>query len=136
MEKYEQMLEKIYVDLPKKISTHERFEPPVFDSFIQGKQTIIKNFTDVANTLRREPVHVLQYISRELATAGNIAGHRALLQGKFEKGQISSRLTKYIEEYVLCNECKKPDTRVVVFEGVRCKQCEVCGARSPLRPIR
>jgi len=135
MEAYEKMLEKVYEKLPEKTTKIERFEMPSFSSFIQGKQTIIKNFNEVANTLRREPNHLLKYISKELATAGNFDGRRAIFQGKFRDDQLNSRLKNYVDEYIICNECHKADTELITFEGSRYKRCEVCGARAPVKQI-
>jgi len=135
MRGYEDLLDDLYKNLPKKVSTGERFEPPRLQSFMQGSQTIVKNFTDAANALRRDPQHMLKFISKELATAGNVEGSRAILQGKFKEEQLNARLTAYIKEYVLCNECKKPDTTLTVFEGAKYKRCEVCGARAPVKSI-
>lgn len=135
METYEKMLERIYEKLPERTIKTERFEMPSFSSFIQGKQTIIKNFSEVANVLRREPNHMLKYLSKELATAGNFDGRRAVLQGKFRKEQLNSRLENYVKEYVICNECKKADTEIITFEGSKYKRCEVCGARAPVKHL-
>lgn len=129
------MLSDLYKKLPEKALKSERFEPPTFSSAIQGKQTMISNFTDVADDLRRDANHLLKYISKEMATSGNVSGHRAILQGKFGNGQLNSRLENYIKEYILCNECGKPDTSFVTVQGIKNKQCEVCGARAPVKAI-
>lgn len=132
---YEKLLDRIYKKLPEKTQTTERFEIPTFKSIIQGKQTIIQNFNEVANILRRNPNHLLKYLSKELATAGTFDKKRAVLQGKFKENLLNSRLKNYVEEYVLCNECKKPDTQIITFEGVKYKRCEACGARAPVKPV-
>lgn len=134
-EKYESLLERIYEKLPKKALAKERFEEPRFSSFVQGNQTFIRNFDDVAIALRREPSHVLKYVSKELATAGNLDGKRGILQGKFREEQLNDRLHNYIAEYVICKECKKPDTQLVSLEGVRYIRCEACGARAPVKSV-
>jgi translation initiation factor 2 subunit 2 len=135
MEEYEELLDSLYKKLPKKSRASERFEPPRFSSFMQGNQTMIRNFLEVATALRREPQHLLKFISKELATAGNYDAGRAMLQGKFKEEQLNSRLSAYIKEYVMCNECKKPDTTLTTFEGAKYKRCEVCGARAPVKAI-
>ena len=129
------MLDKLYKELPKKTTKTERFEMPVFITFIQGKQTIIKNLSEVANKLRRDPNHLLKYVSKELAVPGTFDGKRGSLNGKFKDDLMQSRLKKYIDEFVMCNECKKPDTELINFEGIKYKRCEVCGARAPVKAI-
>jgi translation initiation factor 2 subunit 2 len=133
--KYEQLLDRVYERMPKKTASGERFEPPQFFSFVQGSQTFVKNFSEVANVLRRDPQHLLKFLSKELAAPGNFDGKRAMLQGKFKDEQLNARLKVYIAEYVLCKECNKPDTDIVSHEGVKQKCCEVCGARAPVKAI-
>ena len=135
MIEYEEMLDKLYKELPKKTKTAERFEMPDFTCFTQGKQTIIKNLSEVANKLRRDPNHIIKFLSKELAVPGTFDGTRGILHGNFRDDLMQSRLKKYIDEFVLCNECKKPDTELIVFEGVKHKRCEVCGARAPVKAI-
>ena len=42
---------------------------------------------------------------RELGTAGNIEGQRAILQGKFTHYLINERIEDYVDKYVICHEC-------------------------------
>jgi translation initiation factor 2 subunit 2 len=132
---YEKLLDRVYEKMPKKTTSGERFEPPQFFAFIQGNQTFIKNFSEVANVLRRDPQHLLKFLSKELAAPGNFDGKRAMLQGKFRDEQLNNRLKNYIAEYVMCRECNKPDTDIVSHEGVKHKTCGVCGARAPVKAI-
>jgi len=121
--------------MPKNTVSKERFEPPKFSSLVQGNQTFIKNFSEVADILRRDPKHLMKYISKELATSGNYDGKRGILNGKFREDQANSKLEYYIKEFVICKECKKPDTDLISVEGIKYKRCEVCGARSPVEQV-
>ena len=132
---YEQLLESAYEKMPKNTVSKERFEPPKFSSLVQGNQTFIKNFSEVADILRRDPKHLMKYISKELATSGNYDGKRGILNGKFREDQANSKLEYYIKEFVICKECKKPDTDLISVEGTKYKRCEVCGARSPVEQV-
>ncbi len=132
---YEKMLNKIYENMPEKVTHKERFEMPSLISFNQGKQTIIKNLTEAANKLNRKPEHILKYIAKDLGTTGYVDGQRGVLTGNFKPKLIESRFKNYIDEYVICKECGKPDTVLVKFEGVEYKRCEVCGARAPVKHI-
>lgn len=132
---YDKLLDRLYEKIPEKAQTSERFEIPSFRVLIQGKQTLIQNFNEVANTLRRSPNHLLKYLSKELATSVTLEAKRAVLQGKFRGDLLNSRLKNYVNEYVLCNECKKPDTKLITFEGIKHKRCEACGARAPVKPV-
>ncbi|MEM0372603.1 MAG: translation initiation factor IF-2 subunit beta [archaeon] len=133
--RYEELLDKAFKELPEKATKAERFEPPVISSFLQGKQTILKNISEVADKLRREPEHIMRFMSRELAAPASFDGKKGIIQGNFKEDLLNSRLKKYIDEYVLCGQCKKPDTSIITMENVKHKRCEVCGARSPVKTV-
>lgn len=133
---YDKMLEQVYKKLPDKAREKSRFKMPSFESFIQGKETIIKNFTNVAGALRRQPNHLLKYLSKELASVGTIDGARLILKGRFREELLNKRLNDYAKTYVLCDECGKPDTQLVTQEKVRFLRCEACGARKPIPVIK
>lgn len=133
---YDEMLEKAYEELPEKITEKSRFKLPTFESFIQGKETIIKNFINVAGTLRRDPEQLIKYLAKELATVGTLDGNRLVLKGRFREKQLNDRLQDYVNTYVICEECKKPDTELVTQENVLFLRCEACGARKPIPVIK
>jgi translation initiation factor 2 subunit 2 len=136
MKAYDQMLEELYKQLPEKAKEKSRFKMPVFESFIEGANTIISNFAQVVSDLRRPPEHLMKYLSKECATAINFDGSRALLKGKFRDKILNDKLTAYAKEYVLCRECEKPDTNLIMQEGQQFIRCEACGARHPVALIK
>ncbi|MFH0986816.1 MAG: translation initiation factor IF-2 subunit beta, partial [Candidatus Micrarchaeota archaeon] len=115
---YDEMLDNLYEKLPKNKTVGERFEIPVFVSFAQGKQTVLKNLKECAEKIRRDPDHIVRYIIKDLGTTGSYDGKQGILQGKFRDDLLKSRFLNYVKEFVLCNECKKPDTELIKFEGV------------------
>lgn len=131
---YDEMLKRLYESIPKKSLEHERFEFPKIDSFIQGPKTYIKNFGPIQKIMRREdPKDILKFLTKESATSAQIDGERLILNGKFPTNQIQTWFDHFLEEFVLCKECGKPDTHYIVHNGVRQLKCEACGAISPLR---
>lgn len=121
--------------LPKKVLEESRFEMPKVVSAIQGSKTIFKNFSEIAKKIRREEKHFFKFITKELAVAGFIEGGRLILNGKFTNYQIQKVVEAYINTYVLCPECKKPDTHFIEEHGVKMLKCEACGAISPIRKL-
>ena len=99
MDEYENLLNRAIDQLPPEVFETKRFEPVKAYSVIQGNRTFIQNFKDVADSLNRDPQHVLKYLLRELGTAGNLEGVRAILQGKFNHFLINERIDEYIEKY-------------------------------------
>lgn len=129
---YEKLLKRAREGLPTKIATHERFKIPDVDVFVEGKTTLLRNFEDISNVINRDPQQVLAYLLRELGTAGTIDGRRAVFKGRVTTSQIEDRIRGYVETYVLCSECKRPDTRIVKEERVTILECDACGAHRPV----
>ena len=133
---YESLLNKAYEKLPKTEEQIDRFQVPLAETMIQGNQTIIKNFSQIAETLRREPSHILKFLAKELATPAGLDGSRAILQAKFSQKIIQQKLEVYVTEYVFCKECKRPDTKLTKEDRITILKCEACGAKSPVKAIK
>ena len=130
---YEQMLQKAYAGIDEPTDTGERFVMPKTCVYLEGKTTVLENFADIADTLNREPVHFMKYILSELGTAGKIDGSRAVFNGKFELTQFEAIVKNYVSDYVICSECGRPDTILVMDKHILMLQCEACGAKRPIR---
>ena len=115
MDKYEDLLERAIDQLPPEVFEHKRFKIPKAYSDIQGNRTFIKNFKDVAEGLNRDPQHLLKFLMRELGTAGNIED--------------------YVDKYVICHECNRPDTRIIREGRIFLLKCAACGATAPLKSL-
>lgn len=130
---YEELLDKAYDKLPKIKEDIERFEIPEIDSVMEGNQTMVRNFVQVAEKLRREPEHMLKFFTKELAAPGSIKGKMAIIQTKVMKKKIQEKLEVYIREYVVCKECHRPDTKLVRENRITTLICEACGAKYGVR---
>ncbi len=135
MDNYEKLLQTALDKMPKKLHEKDRFQVPGVDTEIQGNKTLIKNFSDIATTLRRDPAHVSRYLFKELATPGNMQGSTLILQRKLTSDFIQGKIDSYIKEFVLCKVCGEPDTKFVKEGRITIIQCDACGARSPYRTI-
>jgi len=135
METYEEMLKRAMEKVPKKTGTGERFEMPRMDAVAQGNNTIIKNFGDITAKLRRDPKHVMKFLTKELAAPGSTDGTRATFQGKLSYRMLQGKLELYVKEYVICKVCGRPDTKLIKEGRIDQMKCEACGARSPVREI-
>jgi translation initiation factor 2 subunit 2 len=133
---YESLLNKAYEKLPKIENHVDRFKIPVAETIVQGNQTIIKNFSDIAEILRREPSHILKFLTKELATPTGLDGKRAILQAKIPQKMIQQKLETYVVDYVFCRECKRPDTKLIKEDRIVFLKCEACGAKSSVKAIK
>lgn len=129
---YEALLDRAKQKLPVTLESSDRFQVPEPDVMIEGKTTVIRNFGEIVDVLRRDPQHLLGYLLRELGTAGTMEGRRVVFKGKVTAQQVAERIKSYVEEYVLCSECNRPDTRIVKDGRVLILVCETCGAHRPV----
>ena len=133
MEKdYKTMLDRAYKELPVLTNYVDRFAVPRANIALQGRKTVIINFKEIADQLRREPDHLLKYLTGEMATLANFDGNRALFQGKHNAESIRGLIEVYAKKYVICPVCGRPDTQLIKEKRLWFLQCEACGARSSI----
>ncbi len=130
---YNQLLERGMKKLPEKVRETSRFEVPNVRGHIQGNRTIISNFFQIADTLRREPQHMLKYVLKELATPGELKKTGFIIGTKVPASRINEKIHQYAKEFVVCPECKKPDTKLVKEDKFMFLKCSACGARHPVK---
>ncbi|MBI5553601.1 MAG: translation initiation factor IF-2 subunit beta [Candidatus Diapherotrites archaeon] len=132
---YDQLLQKAYTQLPEKQKETVRLEIPRPDSMIQGKKTIIKNFGAFMKTVRREEAHLMKYLTRETGAPATATEGRLTIGGKFGFMQINKLFDAYLNEFVFCKECRKPDTKFIDQGRLKSLQCEACGAIAPIKRL-
>ena len=130
---YHEMLDQLYKEVKKPETDGERFEVPVVKGMVEGNKTIISNFGQICSALRREPAHLSKFLSRELATQGIVDGDRLILNRKLGSGMINAKIQRYVNEFVICPECKKPDTELIKEGRFLFLRCLACGAKHPVR---
>ena len=129
---YNDMLEKAKSEVPEEFTSCNRFEIPEVQTQREGNKTRITNFKSLASSFGREKKHLSKFLLKELGTAGHVDGDELILQGKFRRNKIDRKIKKYCDTYVLCKECKRPDTKIVKEKGVTILRCEACGARKSI----
>ncbi len=132
MDTYETLLEEAYKKV-KPIESKERFEMPKIEALIEGNKTIISNFAQICSHLRRDQDHLAKFLFRELATPGLVENNRLILSRKIMTSKITEKLTAYVNEFVICKECKKPDTELIKQEKFLFIKCSACGAKHSVR---
>jgi translation initiation factor 2 subunit 2 len=132
MESYQALLERAHAKLPPVRTGGERFQVPEPDVMTDGKNTVIRNFQEITGVLRREPDHVIQYLAKELGCPGVLDLPRGVLKSRLTKDQIGQRIREYTAKYVICSECKRPDTHLKKEGRLTLLICEACGAQRPV----
>ncbi|MEM1981545.1 MAG: translation initiation factor IF-2 subunit beta [Hadesarchaea archaeon] len=135
MEKYQEWLERALQVLPKVESDRERLKVPEPEVVTAGNRTVLKNLKAIASALNRDPQHLMKFLLRELGAAGSSDGSQAFFQGRFTPSVIKGRIDRYMEEFVKCKSCNRPDTKLVKQGRIYMMRCEACGARSSVRNI-
>ncbi|MGC2034686.1 MAG: translation initiation factor IF-2 subunit beta [Thermoplasmata archaeon] len=132
MEEYRALLDRARSKLPEVKVGGERFQVPEPDVMSDGKNTVIRNFQEITDVLRREPAHLIGYLARELGCPGVLDLPRGVLKSRIPKDAIAQRIREYVEKYVICSECKRPDTHLVKEGRFTLLVCEACGAQRPV----
>ena len=74
MDDYLAGLDRAMKSMPANRETKDRFIIPSPKVFYEGKTTVLENFRSIADTLNRDPEHVMKYLLQEMGTAGKIEG--------------------------------------------------------------
>lgn len=132
---YEELLKKAYKEVKQVDSNIGRFEIPKIQGHFEGRKTILTNFFQIASHIRRNPEHFQKFILKELAASGQRDGERLILNIKVPSAKINQKIEDYTKEFILCRECKKPDTELIKEHGIRSNSlhCLACGAKHPVR---
>jgi translation initiation factor 2 subunit 2 len=132
MESYQVLLERARAKLPPVRAAGERFQVPEPDVMTDGKNTVIRNFQEITGVLRREPAHLIGFLAKEFGCPGVLDLPRGVLKSRLTKDQISQRIREYTAKYVICSECKRPDTHLQKEGRLTLLVCEACGAQRPV----
>jgi translation initiation factor 2 subunit 2 len=129
---YKALLARARSKLPEKAIAKERFQLPEMDVIYEGKTTVLRNFGDIVDLIRREPSQVLGFLLKELGTAGTQDGRRVVFKGRVPSKAIEDRVKSFVEMYVLCQECTRPDSHLIKEGRTVILECEACGAHRPV----
>lgn len=130
---YEELLKRARSQIPELTVKRERLELPRLHYSTIGMRTIVYNFKDIAEALNRDPQHLLKYLTREMATAATTQESRVIFQGKFSLETLERLIQRYVENFVVCPVCKRPDTTIVREKRLSFLVCDACGARSSIQ---
>jgi len=125
---YKGLLKRVIDHTPDRELAEDRFKLPKVEIFYEGNTTVIKNFDKISDAVNREPDLILKFLLGGLGTAGEITGVRVVFQGKIPAKNIQDKLKEYIDTFVMCSECNRPDTHLVKKGRTTLIRCDACGA--------
>jgi translation initiation factor 2 subunit 2 len=132
---YDELLKRACAQMPEVSAKKERIELPRLFVNTVGMRTIISNFKEVSDVLDRDPQHILKFLTREMATAATFHESRAIFQGKFQRDSFERLLQRYMEAFVTCPVCHRPDTKIVKEKRLSFLACNACGAKSSIKQL-
>jgi len=132
---YDQLLTSAYKDIKPIEGKSDRFEIPKVEGHIEGNKTILTNFKQIASYIRRDPENIIKFLLKELASSGGMRGDRLILTRKISSSLINEKIKQYAETYVICKECKKPDTEIIKEDRFNFIHCLACGAKKSISKI-
>ncbi|XP_019168466.1 PREDICTED: eukaryotic translation initiation factor 2 subunit beta-like isoform X3 [Ipomoea nil] len=105
------------------------------------KKTVFVNFMDHCKTMHRQPEHVMAFLSAEMGTEMRTSEsadgqQRLVVKGRFAPKNFEGILRRYVNEYVICNGCKSPDTILSKENRLFFLRCEKCGSGRSVAPIK
>ena len=127
------LLDRARARIPKDISERSRWTMPEPDVMIEGSQTILRNFADIVNAMDRDANHVYQFLLNELGTSGTREQVRVMFKGRVPPVRIKEKLVAYVKAFILCDQCRDPDTRFIKEGRTSQLKCQASGATRPGR---
>lgn len=135
-EDYEKLLDKAEGMFADSTQSEARLKIPEPDIIREGKATIVRNFTDIADMVSRDPQHIAKFLMKEFGIGVTVTGKRLIINRKLSYEQIASKISQYLDSYVMCYECGSPDTEIQRVGRTNLLTCKACGAQHPIRLVR
>jgi translation initiation factor 2 beta subunit (eIF-2beta)/eIF-5 len=96
-----------------------------------GIKTVLVNVGDVAASLNREAPEITKFFGCELGSQTTYSADtdRAIVNGAHRDQDLQSHLSRYIENFVLCKNCRLPETHYKIKDGMISQKCLACGSK-------
>lgn len=134
---YERLLQRLYESLPTSGSKASRFELQQLVLERVGSKTLVRNFKQVSDSMRREPRVVMRYLLKELGVSGSYDDDSGILtiNTRVSSATLENLMNRFIKIYVICPTCGSADTRLERRDKTWVLVCEACGAEQPVPPL-
>jgi translation initiation factor 5 len=114
-----------------------RYKMPRIQGKVEGRgngiKTVLININDVSLALKRDAPEITKFFGCELGSQTSYGtDDRAIVNGAHRDADLQTHLTKYIENFVLCKNCRLPETHYKIKDGIISQKCLACGAKDPV----
>jgi translation initiation factor 5 len=112
-----------------------RYKMPAVYGKIEGSgngiKTAIPNISEVGLSLHRDPAEVNKFFGTELGAQSryNPDTDRAIVNGAHTDAVLQELVHRYVEKFVLCPNCRLPETEYKIKSGAIYHRCKACGAK-------
>jgi len=112
-----------------------RYKMPRISGKVEGRgngiKTVLVNVTDIAQSLNRESQEITKFFGCELGSQTTYAvdTDRAIVNGAHKDMDLQNHLSRYIECFVLCKNCRLPETHYKIKDGLISQKCLACGSK-------
>eukprot|EP01036_Dinobryon_divergens_P016684 gene16684-22625_t len=93
-----------------------RYKMPRITAKVEGRgngiKTVLTNIFEVALSLNREAPEITKYFGCEMGSQTTFSAEleRAVVNGNHNAQDLQNKLSTYIEQFVLCKQCRLPET--------------------------
>ena len=130
---YLELLDRAFEKIPEGFHETDRWKIPTVRMEFEGKNTIILNYKEIVESIKRDEKHFIKFLLKEVGTAGGIKGNKAILKGKQKQKTLDRLIKNYCERFVICETCLKPDTIILKDGRHNVLVCQACGTRHPVK---
>ncbi len=113
-----------------------RYKMPRIIGKIEGRgngiKTVLFNVIEVSQSLNRDPQEVTKFFGCEFGSQTTYATDtdRAIVNGAHQDKDLQTHIHKYIENFVLCKNCRLPETTYKIKDGAITQRCAACGSKT------
>ena len=119
-----------------------RYKMPRIIGKVEGRgngiKTAIPNMAQLAQSLDRDPGEVTKFFGCELGaqTTWNAETERAIVNGAHTTQDLQQNVFKYIELFILCQQCGNPETEYKIKNEIISQKCAACGHKDVVKDMQ
>lgn len=111
-----------------------RYRMPKLTAKVEGRgngiKTVITNVVDIGLSLHRDPQEITKFFGCEIGSQTSFSADRHIVNGAHNAPDLQNHLSRYIENFVLCKQCRLPETEYKIKSGLISQKCAACGEKS------
>lgn len=97
----------------------------------QGALFAFTNINDISKSLNRTPEHILKFLKKTMGLLITYKNDSAQITKKdLTKNELQKVIFKYVEDNVLCEKCKNPETDIVNDKKKDYRVCKACSYKT------